>query len=353
MPGGSRCRIAIFLAAAVVWALGCPHPPTPPLLDELAETAGAEVSIQWPSPPAEARIRYLGSISSEDRFEPPPSLWRRLARLVYPSRRLGFVRPAGLCVDHDRLAVADPGAGLVHVLDLYDRRWIAITTTGSRPLLSPVDVACLPDGRLVVSDSALESLWAFDSEGRPLGPFTESSLARPTGIAYEAPHERVWVAETLAHRVAAFDLRGRKLLEAGVRGIEPGRFNFPTMLASDGDGGVWVTDSLNFRLHYVDASGHPGRYFGIVGDRAGTFARPRGLAVDASGRIFAVDALFDAVQIFDREGNLLLVFGERGAAPGEFWLPADVALDGRGHVFVTDSYNRRVQVFAYRPPAEP
>jgi DNA-binding beta-propeller fold protein YncE len=337
--------------ALSAFALACAPASVTPLLDQLDNvTAEQEGMPQWPQPPAEARIRYLGSISTKQEFEPRPPIWRRIASAFFEGEETRLVRPGAVCVRDTTLAIADPGAAVVHVLDLYQRRWLRIERTSGGALRSPVGVACLPRGRLVVADSYLDGLWLYDLEGKPHGSFTDVRLNRPTGVVFDEVHGRIWVAETLDHRLRAFDLEGRELLRVGSRGTGPGQFNFPTMLAGDPDGGLWATDSLNFRLQHVDPTGRLDRSFGVAGDRAGAFARPRGLAVDASGRIFAVDGLLDAVQIFDPEGRLLLAFGGRGTKAGQFWLPSDVALDGQGHVFVVDSYNRRIQVFAYRPP---
>ena len=341
-------RIGLLLA---LLALGCGGGPVTPLLDELDGAAAEDAArLHWPPPPALAHITYLGTIAERRRFEPRPSVWRRIASAFVGKEDLRLVRPAAVCVRDSTLAIADPGAGMVHVLDLYRRHWKVITSTPIGVLRSPVGIACLPGGRLVVSDSVLDALWLYDVDGTSQGQFGKTALLRPTGLAFDEVHSRVWVAETQEHRLRAFDLQGRELLRVGGRGTNGGRFNYPTMLAGDPEGGVWLTDSLNFRLQHVDPTGRADRAFGVAGDRAGAFARPRGLATDASGRIFSVDGLLDAIQIFDPSGRLLLVFGGRGTRPGRFWLPADVALDGQGHVFVVDSYNQRVQIFAYRPP---
>lgn len=338
--------------AVLTFASACISASPIPLFDELGDvTAEYEGRPQWPPPPATARIRYLGAISAKRDFEPPPSLWRRLVSVFVGEPGVRLVRPAAICMRGTTLAIADPGAAVVHLLDLHERRWRRIASTPTGPLRSPVGVACLPGGRFVVSDSHRNGLWSYDKNGLPRGRFNDVPLERPTGLIFDEVHGRLWVAETSAHRLRAFDAEGRELLRVGRRGAGAREFNYPTMLAADPDGGVWVTDSLNFRLQHVDSTGVLDRSFGVAGDREGAFARPRGVAVDASGRIFAVDALMDAVQIFDPRGRLLLAFGGRGTRPGQFWLPADVVLDGLGHVFVADSFNQRIQVFAYRPPA--
>lgn len=336
------------------FTLACPSVPVVPLLDELeSATASNNYGPHWPPPPAQARVTYIGSIETQRSFEPRQQGWKRLGALFKGDDGLRLVRPASLCVRGSMLAIADPGAGVVHVLDLYSRRWRGISRTADGDVLrSPVGVACLPEGEIVVADSVTNTLWRYDANGTLLERFTNTPLERPTGIVFDEVYQRLWVAETPACRVRAFDLEGREVMRVGTRGSQLGQFNYPTMLAADPQGELWVSDSLNFRMQHIDVSGHADRSFGTAGNRAGTFARPRGVAVDAVGRIFVVDALFDSVQIFDPEGQLLLVFGGKGTKRGKFWLPSDVALDGQGHVYVVDSYNRRVQVFSYRPPGD-
>ncbi len=344
---------AMALVVLLAIGAGCSGDAMLPLLTEFEHAAPGsnEARPIWPSPPEPMRIAYLGSIRSEDEFNPRGSFWRRLAAMVTGAEGARFIRPAALCIAGATLAVADPGASAVHVLNLETRSWTVVGA--NRDLVSPVGVACLPDGRIVVADSVRQALVVYapgSKEGSVIA--TLAALERPTGLAYEPSSGMLWVAETLGHRVRALDLEGREVRRFGSRGVAIGELNHPTRLAADGRGGVWVTDSLNFRVQHFDGQGRPGATLGRPGDRAGSFARPRGLAIDSAGRVFAVDALLDAVQIFDAMGSLLLVFGGRGAGPGEFWLPSDVALDRGGHVFVSDSYNQRIQVFAYHPPEE-
>ena len=297
-----------------------------------------------------ARIRYLGDIRLEDDIDPSRGgFWQSVVAFITGSPARGFVRPAGICVRKGVLAVADPGAGLFHVLYLKERRWLSISKTSDGTLVSPVDVACFENGQFVVADSALETLWLYGSDAQPLGKFTDVKLRRPTGLALDEERNRLFVAETLAHRVQSFDMGGTLVGSYGSEGSGPEQMHFPTFMSLDPKGGLWVTDSLNFRLQHFFAEGNYDRQLGNHGDSPGSFARPRGLDTDTEGRIFVVDGLFDAIQVFRADGQLLLVFGERGSKPGQFWLPSDVALDTSGHLFVSDSYNQRIQIFSYHP----
>jgi len=334
--------------------LGCGTRAIEPWLSSIeSKEVGVEILPSWPPAANSAHVTYLGTIDTAATFEGPPGFWKRIWSILSGSKEtVGFIRPAGLCLSGSMLVVADPGASLLHLLDLESRRWRIVGDTLTGRLVSPVDVACLPDGRILTSDSNLNILFAYDHTGTPIGQFGPGELMRPTGMAFDSILGRVWLTETVAHRIRAFDLEGDEVLRLGVRGIGNGEFNYPTRISPDGEGGVWLTDSLNFRLQHVKPEGTVDRTLGFAGDRVGTLARPRGLLVDGAGRVMVVDALLDAVQIFDVEGRLLLAFGGRGSSPGQFWLPSGIALDGDGHLFVSDSYNSRVQVFSYDPPTE-
>lgn len=339
---------------SLIFILGCGARSVQPWISSLeSNRVSAEALPSWPSGAETPHVSYLGTLETTSAFEGPMVFWKRFWSILSGSDETrGFVRPAGLCLSGSMLVVADPGASLLHLIDLETRRWRIVGDTLSGRLVSPVDVACLPDGRILTSDSSQGVVFVYDSAGTPLGQFGFSELLRPTGLTFDSVLERVWLTETVAHRVLAFDLEGDEILRLGVRGIEYGEFNYPTRISPDGRGGVWLTDSLNFRLQHVTSEGEVDRTLGFAGDRAGTLARPRGLLVDGAGRVLVVDALLDVVQIFDVEGRLLLAFGGRGRSPGQFWLPSGIALDGGGHLFVSDSYNSRVQVFSYEPPVD-
>ena len=56
-------RGRLLLLAVLAFPLGC-GPPPPPLFDDFAARDTSE-HPRWPSPPAEARVRYLGEIRGE------------------------------------------------------------------------------------------------------------------------------------------------------------------------------------------------------------------------------------------------------------------------------------------------
>lgn len=280
-----------------------------------------------------------------------------------------FVLPVAVAFGPEgRLAVADAGRRAVHLFvpekpsnPKSDRsapgedaflpgRYSTLTGDPASPLVSPVGLAFTEDGRLYVSDSAGQVV-AFDAAGELLWTHRsvgETAWQRPTGLAWSPSTQRLFVVDTLAHRVFALHPDGTPAFDFGGRGEGPDAFNFPTHLArgeASGAPALWVTDTLNFRIRWLDEQGHALGAFGHHGDGSGDLAMPKGVAIDRDGIVYVVDSLFDNVQLFDREGNFLLTLGRRGTAPGEFWLPSGIAVSPAGELYVADTYNRRVQVF--------
>jgi DNA-binding beta-propeller fold protein YncE len=330
----SACLAAALLAA------GCSAPVIPDQIDEHA----ADTPV-WPSPPAQARVRYLRSVSGPDDLGIRRSMLGRLVDSLSGRAAEHFVRPTGVAAQDGIMYVADPGAHALWILDNGRNRFSKVTDAGDVALASPVAVAVRPDGAVFVADSVLKTVYRFTRDGKAAGVAAREGLDQPVAVAFDPAIERLFVADAAAHRISAFDLTGRLLAVAGAGGSEVSEFNRPTHLALDAAGTLLVTDALNFRVQAIDRTGRFTWSFGHQGDGSGDLAAPKGLAADSAGRIYVVDALFDAVQIFDRSGTFLMAFGAQGDAPGQFWLPNGLSIDAQQRIYIADSYNRRIQVF--------
>jgi len=313
--------------------------------------APLEEPILWPRGAAEARIAYVGSLSTDRDLKASQSFMEGLGSVLFGAKEgHGMVSPFAVCTDGpDRVFVSDVNAQTVHVFDLARRKYEQWKPNagGDYRFQQPVGVVYDSFDRLLVSDSVAGTIFAFDQRGKYLGHFGEDSVRRPSGIAFDGATNRLFVVDSETHELVVLGMDGELIQRVGKRGSKLGQFNFPTNVAIGNDGRIYVSDSLNFRVQVFDSELQPVRQIGRKGDMPGYFSLPKGLAVDSEGHLYVVDAQFETVQVFDEAGRLLMSFGDEGHGPGQFWLPAGIFVDGRDRIWVADSYNRRVQVFDY------
>jgi len=304
-------------------------------------------SVAWPPAPLPPRLALTALVRT-----PPDagirkgfwgSVWSALLGLEESSIR----RPYGIWAGGGRLAVVDAGRRGLHLYDRQAQRYAFITGGRGGGLVSPIGVTGGRDGALYLTDSGAGIVYRCDPATLRLEPFV-TALKRPTGIAYHPGNRLLYVTDTSAAEIIAYDEAGSERLRFGGPGSAPGRFNHPADLAVDREGRLLVSDVLNARIQIFGKDGAYLGSFGEPGDSSGHFSKPKGVAVDSGGRIYVADALFDAVQVFDAEGTLLMILGGAGNAPGEFWMPSGVFIDGEDTVYVADSYNQRIQIIA--PP---
>jgi len=306
----------------------------------------SEMPIVWPEPPQEARIKYIGQLSTEDDLKKGVSSIDAFGRFIFGRKDIGVMSsPRGLVLnDDEKLFVADASGSVVHMLDLRARKYKQFSTlAGEEKLLSPIDLAIV-DENIYVSDSVLQQICVFGREGGYKFSFGSDILQRPSGIGYNNVNGKLYVSDTKRHVVDVFDKEGNHLSVIGKRGIGNGAFNFPTYLWVDREGKVYVSDTLNYRVQVFDADGKFFMTLGKHGNRPGYFAHPCGIATDSFGNIYVADKQFENIQIFNKQGQLLIAVGGEGHGPGQFWLPAGLFIDQNDRIFVADSFNKRVQV---------
>lgn len=304
--------------------------------------------LQWPPRPNEARIVWVKAIADYQDLGIAKGVWRRILDLLTGADGQRLVRPHGVLFDADeRLIVADPGAGVVHCMDVKRDRYTVIGKEAGLPLLTPIGVTEDERGQLYITDSGSAAVFVYDLEQGTLKTFLRGPLLRPTGIAYSKADQLIYIVDTLANQVVVVDTQGREKRRIGVFGESRDQFNHPTDIAIDRLGRLYVTDPLNFRIKIFSPRGELLREIGTAGDMPGNLDKPKGIALDSEGHIYVADALLDVVQIFNESGSLLLYFGANGTANGELWMPSGLFIDQNDYIFVVDTYNRRVQVFRY------
>jgi DNA-binding beta-propeller fold protein YncE len=336
----TKTLILSFMFTALAFG-GCQAPMTSPRTEELVKP------LVWPQSPKQARIRFVKTVTRPEDMGIESSFWQQLWGALVGKEEEWFIRPTGVAANGQTILVTDAGGQALLVLDFQTKQFRKLQSAGGQRLISPVAVTLGPEERTYLVDSYLREIFIYDRKQNPAGVISAPTLQRPAGVAYDSARNRLYVADSAAHRIWIFAADGKPLGEIGRRGDGDGEFNFPTHVALDKRGNLYVADALNFRLQMFDSEGRFTGKFGRHGDSSGNFASPKGVAVDSEDHIYIVDALFDAVQIFDRAGQYLLTFGERGTGPGQFWLPGGIFIDDRDQIYVADTYNQRVQIFQY------
>lgn len=323
----------LFCIPAVTFFSGCASAPS-----------DKDASRYWPSPPEEPRIAYVRSYRSQD-FEKKGFL----DLLLGTSAGAGFRNPYGINVAGDRILIALSGSGEVAVMDTKMETLSYMGNKGQGTLGLPIGIAVASDGTVYVTDAKQKKIFGYDGQGElRVAIGKEGELSNPAGIAVNNEAGRLYIADSKAHVVKVYSLKGEPLFDFGQKGLQDGQFNFPTNVAVDKrNGNVVVVDTQNFRVQVFDKDGKFIRKFGEPGDRPGFFARPKGVGIDSEGHIYVIDANFSNFQVFDDQGALLLFVGSRGIRAGQFSGPTGMYIDETDRIYVVDTGNSRVQVFQY------
>ena len=216
----------------------------------------------------------------------------------------------------------------------------------------------------------------------------EHLLNSPRAMALS--EEKIYIADTDAHRVVVLDMSGKMVLAWGLKGDKLGQFKSPAGIAVDEQGKVYVSDTGNGRIQVFDAKGKWVRSIGGKGSGPREFDSPLGIAVrrgilcvadtgnsrvqlltydgvfigqiamktkkdemkspvavalDVQNRVYVLDADDNNVRIFDPAGAQLDKFGSRGKGTEGFNKPQGLAVDNRGSIFVVDTGNYKLKKF--------
>ncbi len=208
--------------------------------------------------------------------------------------------------------------------------------------------------------------------------------------ALAAHGDRLYVADTEAHRIVVLDQSGKTVLSWGLKGNKPGQFKYPAGIAIDEQGLLYVADTGNDRIQVFDGEGKWARSFGARGDGLRGFSGPTGIAVsagfiyvadtgnsrvqvlttggiavrqitvrtkteemktpvsvavDAQNRVYVLDAGTDTVRIFGPSGVQVRVFGSRGKGTAGLDRPQGIAVDSHGNIYIADTGNYKVKKF--------
>ncbi len=174
-----------------------------------------------------------------------------------------LIRPVGLAISGDRLAVVDSQAHTVSVFDLSGKFLFSFGKrgTGDGEFNFPTHIAADSQGRWLVTDSMNCRMEIFSADGKFISQFggnsdTPCHFARPKGGAMDSAG-RIYVADALFDNFQIFDANGQLLLAVGSVGGAPGKFDLPAGLVISAENRIYVADSMNRRVQVFKYIGQP------------------------------------------------------------------------------------------------
>ncbi len=184
-----------------------------------------------------------------------------------------------------------------------------------------------------------------------MGP-QPGSFQTPRGLLFDAIRQALFVADSGNNRIQIFNVDTFQLLDiwphadplSGSQSNEPGNFDTPWSLASDGEGNIYVVDVGNQRVQKFDALGRvkPGFWNTAAGALNGAFPTEVAVAQSPEGERVVVLALApSAVKIFlfDTTGQLW-----RTIDTNESKDVAGLAVSGES-IYIGDNEHRRILKF--------
>jgi len=169
-------------------------------------------------------------------------------------------RPVDAVPYGDRLYVADPSVGLVHVFDKASGEIVRTIGSEGQPserLDRPTNVAFDREGYLYVSDVGRFQVVKFDRDGHFKATFGRPGdnlghFARPKGIALDRAG-RLYAVDATFNNVQVFHPLGRLLMYFGQGGEAPGDFQLPAQVAIDYDNVKYFESyaAPGFRIEYL------------------------------------------------------------------------------------------------------
>lgn len=229
------------------------------------------------------------------------------------------------------------------------KRWLAGGDREVKGLVKPFDVAA-HQGRIYVTDTVQHRVVLFDIPGgrfREFGETDPGKLAKPTGITVAANGD-VYVVDTAAQHVVIFDAEGRFLRHIGVGA----NLQRPSDIAIDNKHGrlyVVETGGVDSQQHGVRVfdlhSGADMQRLGTRGSEPGQFNIPLQASVAPDGTLYVNDSGNFRVQAFTPQGQLKFHFGTLGRYPGQFARAKGVANDADGNIYVVDAAFGNFQIF--------
>lgn len=218
--------------------------------------------------------------------------------------------PQGIALDdQNRIYVVDSNNGRVALFSDEGRLLNSFGDVGGTPgsFFSPRGISLLADGTICVADYRNHRIQLLDSSGQckqtigslgddptdiPVGS-QRIHLRLPTGVVYNERLRQFYIVDSKHGRVCVVSRDGGFLFEFGSSENSNNNLNLPEGIALDNKGNVYVADTMNHRVQAFDSEG---KYIRTI---AQEIEHPTSLAVDSGEHLLVVDAKKRSVLAFE------------------------------------------------------
>ena len=170
---------------------------------------------EWPAPPDQPRIRYIGDLrSTENLADEKQTSLRDILMGKEKEGATGLAKPYSVHSDSKgHLYVGDTGLRGVVVFNLDTKGVSFLGVTGKGTITKASGITTDPQGNVYVSDILAQRIVKFDKKGNYLNAFGgKEILEAPAGLAYNEVAERLYVVDTKKHEIIVFDEKGELTL---------------------------------------------------------------------------------------------------------------------------------------------
>ncbi|HEY5673050.1 MAG TPA: SMP-30/gluconolactonase/LRE family protein [Malonomonas sp.] len=318
------------------------------LLGGCAAPKKQDVRILWPPPPAESKLEWLGIYSSELDL-PRTGFQQSIDKLTGSLGEQNFISPFDIVsTASGRVYVSDIHLRNVRIYDFAAGK-VTDLTTGTT-FKTPTGMTLDKAENLYVTDAGHGKVMVFSPDGKYLRSFGDpENIQKPVNIVINDKLQRIFVADSLQHKIFVFDLQLNSLYSIGTPGSGEGELHVPQGMAFDSEDNLYVADYLNARVSVFTAEGKFVRMFGTRGDQIYNFEGPRDLAFDSEGNLHIVDARKGLLLTYSPQGQLLMTTGggPEPLHPLSFGAPKGIYIDADDRIFIADQLNRRFSVFQF------
>ncbi|MCX6594874.1 MAG: putative Ig domain-containing protein [Acidobacteria bacterium] len=209
----------------------------------------------------------------------------------------------------------------------------------------------------------------FSGDG---GPASSATLTRTRGVAYDAPRNLLYVADSVNFRIRKVDLTTGIITTVAGTGAQGGTgdgdpatsatFYGPDALAVDSNGNLYITDFASVRMvtpagviQTIAGQLGTGGFFGDGGAATAAYLlSPAGVAVDAAGVVFIADTANNRIRKVGTDGKINSLNAGAGfsgdggpVSAALFNQPRGLQINpANGMLYVSDSGNHRIRAIA-------